>query len=389
MSGAALVPVRYQPTAPEATVHLMGRLSALRRAGAVPLVGDDRWSALQWEGIEQLCAATTVPAGTGWAALTSGSSGFPRIVLRTSHSWSDSFAALEDIAGLSPEDVLALPAPPSASISLFSLAHALDGGPRPLLPSGHAGSPDDFAEATAFHGTPQALARLLDAGAPPLLRTALVGGSGLDPALRGRAACQGIRLTSYYGAAELSLVAVDTGDGYHPFPGVEVDLRAGLLWARSPYVADGYLDHPGEQAGPGPLRSADGWHTVGDRASWSGNRLVLGGRSDGAILTASATVIPEDVESTLRLLPGVRDAVVLGLPSSGIGSLLAAVIEPAGGAGHLDLAAVRRSSGELLAPAHRPRRWYTATLPRTASGKPARAELARRVAAGEVGLLGR
>lgn len=389
MSGPALIPVRFRPTEPDATAHLMGRLSDLRRAGAVPLVGDDRWSALQWEGIEQLCAAATVPAGTGWAALTSGSSGFPRIVLRSPRSWSDSFAALADLAGLGPEDVLALPAPPAASISLFSLAQALDGGPRPLLPSGQAGSPEDFAEATAFHGTPQALARLLDAEATPLLRTALVGGSGLDPDLRGRAARRGIRLISYYGAAELSLVAVDTGDGYRPFPGVEVDLREGLLWVSSPYVADGYLDHPGEPAGPGPLRSVDGWHTVGDRASWSGNRLVLGGRSDGAILTASATVIPEDVESTLRLLPGVRDAVVLGLPAPGIGSLLAAVIEPAGDAGLLDPAAVRRSSGELLAPAHRPRRWYTTTLPRTASGKPARAELARRVAAGEVDLLGR
>lgn len=388
MSGGALVPVRFRPAAPAAATRLLERLAGILAAGDVPLVGDDRWSAGQWDGVEALCATSRVPEGTGWAALTSGSSGFPRIVLRSRRSWSDSFAALEALAGLDSEDIVALPAPPSASISLFSLAHALDGGPRPLLPSGQAGGSQDFAAATAFHGTPQALARLLDHGAPPRLRTALVGGSQLDPALRRQATAQGIRVLSYYGAAELSLVAVDDGTGYRPFPGVGIQLREGQVWVRSPYVADGYLPQPGTHQGPGPLRRVDGWHTVGDRATWSGDTLVFGGRADGAILTASATVVPEEVEASLRLVPGVRDAVVLGLPAPSIGSLLAAVIEPSTGATAPDAATLRRAAGDLLGPAHRPRRWFTVTLPRTASGKPARAELARQVAAGEVAPLG-
>ncbi|NJQ17803.1 long-chain fatty acid--CoA ligase, partial [Streptomyces bohaiensis] len=37
-----------------------------------------------------------------------------------------------------------------------------------------------------------------------------------------------------------------------------------------------------------------------------------------------------------------------------------------------------------LAPASRPRVWYTGALPRTPAGKPARAEVLRRVLAGEV-----
>lgn len=389
MSGGALVPVRFRPAAPEATTHLLERLAGILAAGDVPLVGDDRWSAGQWDGVEALCATSPVPEGTGWAALTSGSSGFPRIVLRSRRSWSDSFAALAALAGWRAGDIVALPAPPSASISLFSLAHALEGGPRPLLPSGQAGGPKDFAAATAFHGTPHALARLLEHGPPPRLRTALVGGSHLDPTLRQKATERGIRVLSYYGAAELSLVAVDDGTGYRPFPGVEVCVEAGQVWVRSPYVADGYLPPCGARQGPGPLRSVEGWHTVGDQAFWSGNALVFGGRADGAILTASATVVPEDVESSLRRVPGVRDAVVLGLPAPGIGSLLAAVIEPSTGTTAPDAATLHRAAGELLGPAHRPRRWFTATLPRTASGKPARAELARQLAAGEVASLGR
>ncbi|WP_372699471.1 AMP-binding protein [Arthrobacter sp. JSM 101049] len=389
MTPRELVPVRYRPAGPEATTLLLEHLSALRAAGAVPLVGDDRWSTRQWDGIDELCAASPAPAETGWATLTSGSSGFPRIVLRSASSWSASFERFAELVGMHDGDALALPAPPAASISLFSLAHALEGGPHPLLPSGHATSAGDFADATLFHGTPQALARLLDEEAPPRLRAALVGGSRLDPALRERAADRGIQVVSYYGAAELSVVAVDTGSGYLPFPGVDVDVRDGLLWVRSLYVANGYLSHPAGHAGPGPLRTVDGWHTVGDRAELVGDRLVFGGRADGAILTASATVVPEDVESALRLVPGVGDAVVLGIPAPGIGKLVAAVIEPATGTAWPDAAGLRRAAGELLSPAHRPRRWFTTTLPRTASGKPARAEIARRLAAGEVAALGR
>jgi len=384
-----LVPVRHRPTGPDATARLLGRLVGIRAAGAVPLVGDDRWSSAQWSDINRLCASSRVPAATGWASLTSGSSGFPRIVLRSAASWSASFGAFADLVDMHDDDALALPAPPAASISLFSLAHALEGGPAPLLPTGHAPGAAEFAGATLFHGTPQALARLLDHGPPPRLRAALVGGSRLDPSLRERATDRGIQVVSYYGAAELSFAAVDSGTGYRPFPGVEIEVRAGLVWVRSPYVADGYLAHPAGHASAGPLRSVDGWHTVGDRAERADGRLVFSGRDDGAILTASATVVPEEVESALRRLPGVGDAVVLGIPAAGIGGLVAAVIEPAGGGMPPGSTVLRRGAHELLFPAHRPRRWFTATLPRTASGKPARAEIARRVTAGEVELLGR
>lgn len=384
-----LVPVRHSPAGPGATTRLLERLTAIRAAGAVPLVGDDRWSSRQWDGIDELCASSTVPAGTGWATLTSGSSGFPRIVLRSAASWSASFDGFAGLVGMHDDDVVALPAPPSASITLFSLAHALEGGPRPLLTRGHATGATDFAEATLFHGTPQALSRMLVDGAPPRLRAALVGGSRLDPALRDRAAQRGIRVVSYYGAAELSLAAVDTGNGYAPFAGVELELRDGLVWVRSPYVADGYLADPSGHRKPGPLRSLGGWHTVGDLAVRDGDRLMVGGRSDGAILTASATVVPEDVESALRLAPGVGDAVVLGVPAPGIGKLVAAIIEPAAGEAVPDAAGLRQAARDLLSPAHRPRRWFTAVLPRTASGKPDRAAIAHRLAAGEVTALGR
>lgn len=377
-----------------ATHGLVDRLRAVRAAGDVPLVDDVRRPAAERAAVRALVRDARLPADAAWATLTSGSSGAPRIVLRTAASWAESFPAisalLDDPAVPDAERVVALPAPPSSSLTLFSLAHALDGGPRPVFPGQDPGRDGGLAEATSFHGTPQALRALLDGGGLPRVRTALVGGSHLDENLRADAESRGIRVISYYGAAELSFVAVDDGSGLRPFPGVDIDVRDGELWVRSPYAALGYLG-----AG-GPLRTDGDWATVGDLAELDSRldpgtgpknetrTLRLRGRADGAIITASATVIPEEVEAELRRLPAIADAVVFGLPAGNVGALVAAMVEPAPGSPAITAGALRGSTSSRLGPAHRPRIWFTGELPRNASGKPARAEIVRRALAGEV-----
>jgi acyl-CoA synthetase (AMP-forming)/AMP-acid ligase II len=350
---------------------LLARLHDLRAAGHVPLVGDPRWSSTYRDIITQRSASTPPIPGAAWAALTSGSSGSPRIVIRTERSWAASFEYIGELLHATPRDQVILPAPASSSLTLFSLAHALSGGPRPLL--GNA----DRTRAVCMHGTPQGLQTLLEHGAPPGLRTALVGGSHLDPSLRARAAAAGIRVVGYYGAAELSFVAIDDGDGLRPFPGVDWDVRDGVLWVRSPFVALGYVGDAG------PLRRDGEWATVGDRAEVLDGRLRLLGRADDAILSASATIVPAEVEAVLRSVRGVRDAVVFGIPRPRIGTLVAAFIET----DRADPTRLRTACRDRLAPAHRPRRWFAGVLPRTASGKPARAEAVRQALAGEVSRL--
>ncbi|MDZ5143721.1 class I adenylate-forming enzyme family protein [Microbacterium testaceum] len=337
------------------------RIRDVRAAGDAVLIADPRWSDSRRAGIARRASGTAVPAGTAWATLTSGSSGAARIVLRTAESWEASFDTVADLLDVGPDDILALPSPPAASLTLFSLAHAAAGGPRVRL--------GVDAAATCLHGTPENLRAVLDRGAPDAMRVALVGGSAVDPALRARAEAAGVRVIAYYGAAELSFVAVDLGDGLRAFPGAELDVRGGEVWVRSAFVASGYL------GSDGPLRRAGRWATVGDRAEWDDGRLRLRGRRDGAILSASATVVPEDVEVSLREIPGVRDAVVFGMPRPGVGALVAALVEIDAGAA-IDL---RAEAAERLAPSHRPRRWFVGEIPRTPSGKPARAEIARQV----------
>jgi acyl-CoA synthetase (AMP-forming)/AMP-acid ligase II len=105
----------------------------------------------------------------------------------------------------------------------------------------------------------------------------------------------------------------------------------------------------------------------------------LGGRADGAILTAAATVIPEDVELTLRGAPGVHDVAVLGVEHPRMGALVAAVVEGT----KPDVRTLREFAAAHLSLPQRPRAWYwIAELPRTASGKLDRAALAAAVTQG-------
>ena len=347
---------------------LVRRVGRIQAAAGVPLVFDARWPRAQRELALAAASNANADASVGWATLTSGSSGSPRIVLRSAASWADSFVTVADLLRASRRDAVALPVTPASSLTLFSIAHALAGGPRASLGTRGAIS------ATCLHGTPQALRAMLDAGVPPRLRTALVGGSHLDAALRERARKAGVEVIGYYGAAELSFVAIDRGDGLRPFPGVELHIRDGVLWVRSPFVASGYAGTDG------PLRRDGEWATVGDRAELVNGRLRLLGRADDAILTASATIVPDDVEEVLRAVPGIRDAVVFGFPRAGVGALVAAFVE-------LDRAAavgLRKAVATHLAPAHRPRLWFSGELPRTSSGKPARAQAVRQVLDGEV-----
>ncbi|TQS31110.1 AMP-binding protein [Microbispora sp. KK1-11] len=388
-------------------VALLVAVLAADLAGATPLLCDHAWSE---ERRAQVMAAVPVaarfdaplpetdgppvrhrpaPDDLTWACFSSGSTGRPRAVVRSRASWTASFGHLDEMTGIGPGDVVLIPGPLVSSLYGFAAVHALAAGATAVVPG--RWSPGGLAEwsrrATAVHVVPHRLPAVLDAleaaGGP--LRTAVVGGAALDAAARTRAAAAGVRVVSYYGATELSFVAVDAdGAGLRPFPGVEIDVRVppgqvlGEVWVRSPWLCEGYL-----AGATGPLRQDDGgWMTVGDLAEphRPGEVLRLRGRGDGAIQTGGATVVPEDVEEVLRKVPGVDDVVVVGTPHPYLGAVVTAVVE-----GEDVVRAVLEAAARAeLDPAQRPRRWYAAaSLPRTPTGKPARGLVAARLVAGD------
>jgi fatty-acyl-CoA synthase len=73
------------------------------------------------------------------------------------------------------------------------------------------------------------------------------------------------------------------------------------------------------------------WSVPGDWAEVNNDgTLKLLGRGSVCINTGGEKVFPEEVEEALKTHPGVRDAVVVGLPDPRFGERICAVVEPDG-----------------------------------------------------------
>ncbi len=331
----------------------------------------------------------------GWISLTSGTSGPPRALGRTRQSWIASFPAFSHLTGLSAADTVLVPGPLSSSMFAFAAFHTLAVGARVRLLPGWRPALAAGAQITVAQLVPTMLADLLDQAGQSDLRPRVVvtAGAKLQPDLerRVRAAWPQTHVVEYYGSSEQSFVTArvggDPGTVGRPFPGVQVEIRddnghrlptgeSGVIWTRSPYAAVGYLDET-----PGRFRQVGGWVSVGDRGRLDGaGVLTLLGRD--RIATGGASVDPAAVEAVLRVAPSVRDVVVLGLPHPRLGEVVAAVVECRT---DCRLSSLRRYARDNLAEAQRPRRWYAVEhLPRTGSGKPARAELLAAVQEGRL-----
>lgn len=325
--------------------------------------------------VDVLAAADPVAAvltahrdGRRIAVRTSGTTSRPRVVVRTTASWWDSFAAVTGLSGVDAGARLWLPGPLQASMNLFAAVHARAVGAHLVADPGGA-----------THGclTPAALTAVLADGAPLRGLRLVVAGDRLPRALADRAVAAGAQVEHYLGAAELSFLAWGSADDdLRPFPGVQVQVRDGVVWARSPYLSDGYADG---QEGPFTVDD-EGWATVGDHGVRTGDGcLAVAGRGDLAVLTGGATVLVADVEAALRAA-GAGDCVAVGVPHPRLGQLVAAVGTDADA-----LAAARATGVPELSRAQRPRLWFHLDRwPVTAAGKVDRTAVATGAAAGHL-----
>ena len=328
---------------------------AVRAGGGVPLIVDSR------APIAQDLLRAELPETAAWAALTSGTTGAPKIVVRSAHSWRVAFEPLNAQLGLKDGDGLWMPVHQVSSMALFSAAWAQDSRLEFVIPEpGNSG----LTCAVAAHVTPswlEHLVELLESGAASTVQTVLVGGDRLASPLLERAEAVGLRVISYVGAAELSFVAWDHGDGLRAFPGVATRIVADELWVASPQTAFQVLG--------GSMRRetvADTeWVTVGDRVVESNGILEFRDRADGAILTAGATVVPSDVEAVINQHPAVTASLVMGRPDAVLGHRVVAWVE-----GTAETAQLRDWVRSRLPKAARPVQWHRVDrLARTVSGK--------------------
>jgi acyl-CoA synthetase (AMP-forming)/AMP-acid ligase II len=216
--------------------------------------------------------------------------------------------------------------------------HGFAPGARPdQLAAGLAGATHTFL-------VPADLAAVLDAveaGAvalPASLRQVLIGAAPVLPPLlrRARAALPGVELLAVYGMTEILPVAVataeeklaHTGPGDlvgAPLPGVTARVDgAGRLVVAGANLARGHLADL-DRGEPAMTE-----HVTGDLARIEDGAIVLAGRATDMIIRGRTNIYPGLHEPVIARLPGVGQAVLVGVPDA-IGDervVLALVGEP-------------------------------------------------------------
>ena len=149
------------------------------------------------------------------------------------------------------------------------------------------------------------------------------GGAAASPALLSRAAAAGVRVVTSYGMSETCGGCVYNGV---PLPGVQVDLAEGRIALGGASVFSGYRLRPDLAADALQVRGGLRWHLTNDAGRWADGRLQVLGRIDDMITTGAEKVAPLAVEGALAAVPGIREAVVLGVPDDEWGQAVAAAV---------------------------------------------------------------
>lgn len=319
---------------------------------------------------------------TAVSVRTSGSTGVPKRVLLSASALLASAAATHDRLGGGGRWLLALPAQHVAGIQV--LVRSLVAGTTPVVMDLNEGfSPAGFAEATArLRGprrytslVPTQLVRVLDSPEADSLRhydAILVGGAATDPTLLERARAQGVRLVTTYGMSETAGGCVYDGV---PLDGVEITLddETGRISISGPMLARGYL---GDREGTREVfRENPRRFVTNDHGTWDAGQLRIGGRLDSVIISGGLNIVPGPLEDALHRIPGVAEAVVVGVPDPEWGQRVAAAIVLSPGATAPTLAQVRAVAEDARTA---PRQLVVLDrLPLRGPGKPDRAAIVK------------
>jgi acyl-coenzyme A synthetase/AMP-(fatty) acid ligase len=314
--------------------RIAGRLQAVAALTCVEAWPEQPGS---WRAQRTSVASPAEHDAAAFVKLTSGSTGEPSGLLVTSEALAADDDQLFRSMGLRDDDRMLVAIPLSHSYGLSSLAlPALrrgtllalsdEGGPWAPLAAARA------SDATFFPTVPVFLTALVDLAErprlPASLRLVISAGAVLPPEVAARfRAAFGLSIHGFYGASEVGGICYDREGGAAergtvgtPVDGVGVTLRAddgeenaaaGTVVVRSAAAALGHI--------PAPQDSLDGGtFTSGDQARWTpSGELQLLGRRDAWINVGGKKVNPREVEAVLVALPGVREAVVLGVASPG------------------------------------------------------------------------
>ncbi len=290
---------------------------------------------------------------------TSGTTAAPKAVVHTRGSLGAALDVLATRCALEPGTRV------HTDQFLLGLPALVGGGLWSMPPYGFAPAarPDELARgligATHTFLVPADLAAVLDAvdagrvTLPTSLRQVLLGAAPVLPPLLRRAgtALPDVEFLAVYGMTEILPVAIATaaeklahrGPGDlvgAPLPGVRVRIDdAGRLVVAGSNLARGYLGEPDRAE-----------HVTGDLARLDGGRIVLGGRATDMIIRGRTNIYPGLYEPAISALPGVAQALLVGVPDE-IGDDRVVLVLVAAPGGPADLAARVRAALPALVDA--------------------------------------
>lgn len=326
-----------------------------------------------------------------YIGFTSGTSGRPKPFARRQKSWASSFAPAGELFSVRAGDLVFLPGSLQHSHFLFAAVFGLNRGAAIRLFERFDVRllAEELLRASrgVLYLVPTMLLDLDQVGAGPFdgVHSVVISGAKMESHHWEivRRLFPDALVGELYGASELSFVTVNTegeipGDpGFvgRPFPGVELDIRPvddssagdpGLVYVRSPYLFEGYIQGPETRS----LVEPDGFATVGDIGLLRAEGLSLSGRASNMLITGGKNVHPEEVEAQLGEHPAVRDCVVAGVPHPRWGEELVAFLVAAEGGEAPRPDRLRDHLRQRVASYKIPKRWFLVEeIPRTRAGK--------------------
>jgi cyclohexanecarboxylate-CoA ligase len=348
------------------------------------------------------------PSDVALVLFTSGSTGTPKAVLHTQRGLSWKASLMAKVHGVGSNDAVLMPAPMAHISGLLNgvLVPGAAGMRSVLVRRFDAEQALDLvtAERISFLAGPPtffvAMAAAIGDHDLSSIRLVSSGGASVTPAfVEDTARVFDCRVKRTYGSTEAPTVTTSTNDD--PFEKArDTDGRAtglvellvvdpehgtpqpvgqrGELWVRGPEMFAGYADVTQTAAVIAP----GGWFRTGDlatvdEAGW----LCIVGRLKDVIIRGGENISASEVEAALEAHAGVRQAVAVGYPDPLMGERVAAFVVTTD---HFDLAECQRWFAERgMAKFKTPERVILlSALPLLGSGKPDRAELQRRAAAG-------
>ena len=271
-------------------------------------------------------------------ALTSGTTGMPKLASLSARLKQVTFEAFTSRLGITEDDRVLPMTPLTQGIGGMCL-YSLRRGAALVMLRDPRWTPEhclDVARrsaATVMVGVPTNVIRMLNdpQPIPDSLRAVAVAGAPLPPEVARRwESTTGVPISSFYGSMDAGQLAVASPSDPQekrwttvgrPHDAAEWTIQDGEICMRGDLVQDRYW---GEDFGP---YSADGWAHMGDLGFVDGDGyLHVTGRVKDIIIRGGSNINPYEVESMLRLHPSVKDVCVVGRADSDLGEVPVAFV---------------------------------------------------------------